>query len=55
MPVRRFPPPWSIEEHREFFVVKDATGLPVGDTSASEKSGHRADIGNWSFVTLRVS
>jgi hypothetical protein len=25
-----------------------------GDTSASEKSGHRADIGNRSFVTHRA-
>jgi hypothetical protein len=23
---RRFPPPWSIEEHTESFIVKDATG-----------------------------
>jgi hypothetical protein len=23
---RRFPPPWSIEEHQESFIVKDATG-----------------------------
>ncbi len=26
MPARRFPPPWTIEEHRESFTVKDATG-----------------------------
>jgi hypothetical protein len=23
---RRFPPPWSIEEHQESFIVKDANG-----------------------------
>jgi hypothetical protein len=23
---RRFPPPWSIEERQESFIVKDATG-----------------------------
>jgi hypothetical protein len=23
---RRFPPPWSIEEHNESFIIKDATG-----------------------------
>jgi hypothetical protein len=23
---RRFPPPWTIEEHGESFIVKDATG-----------------------------
>ena len=26
---RRFPPPWSIEEHQESFIVKDAGGLPL--------------------------
>ena len=26
MPARRFPPPWSIEERTESFIVKDATG-----------------------------
>jgi hypothetical protein len=26
MPTRRFPPPWSIEERQESFIVKDANG-----------------------------
>jgi hypothetical protein len=26
MPARRFPPPWSIEELAECFIVRDATG-----------------------------
>ena len=26
---RRFPPPWSIDERTESFIVKDATGLPI--------------------------
>ena len=26
---RRFPPPWSIEERTESFIVKDATGQPL--------------------------
>ena len=26
---RRFPPPWSIEEHTESFIVHDATGQPL--------------------------
>jgi hypothetical protein len=26
MPNRRFPPPWSIEERQESFMVKDANG-----------------------------
>ncbi len=25
-PMRRFPPPWTIEELQESFIVKDATG-----------------------------
>jgi hypothetical protein len=29
MPARRFPPPWSVEELDESFVVKDATGQPL--------------------------
>ena len=30
MPPRRFPPPWSVEEHEESFVVKDKTGQALG-------------------------
>ena len=26
---RRFPPPWTIDEQTESFIVKDATGLPI--------------------------
>jgi hypothetical protein len=26
---RRFPPPWSIDEQMESFIVKDASGLPI--------------------------
>ena len=30
-PMRRFPPPWTIEEHNDAcFIVKDATGLALG-------------------------
>ena len=29
-PPRRFPPPWSIEEHEESFIVKDKTGQALG-------------------------
>ena len=27
--VRRFPPPWQIEEREEAFIVHDATGQPL--------------------------
>jgi len=27
---RRFPPPWTIEEHTESFIVRDANGQPLG-------------------------
>jgi hypothetical protein len=30
MPSRRFPPPWTIEERTESFIVKDATGQALG-------------------------
>jgi len=30
LPPRRFPPPWSIDEHEESFVVKDTTGQALG-------------------------
>jgi hypothetical protein len=26
IPARRFPPPWSIDEQQESFIVRDATG-----------------------------
>ena len=28
--MRRFPPPWTIEEHTESFIVRDATGQALG-------------------------
>jgi hypothetical protein len=30
LPSRRFPPPWTIEEHTESFIVKDANGQALG-------------------------
>jgi hypothetical protein len=27
---RRFPPPWTIEEHAESFIVRDANGQALG-------------------------
>ena len=38
----RFPPPWSIDEHPESFIVRDATGVALGhfyfDDEASRRS-----------------
>ena len=30
MTTRRFPPPWSIDEHDECFIVRDADGQALG-------------------------
>jgi hypothetical protein len=30
MPPRRFPPPWTIDETVECFIVRDATGQALG-------------------------
>ena len=27
---RRFPPPWTIDEHAESFIVRDANGQALG-------------------------
>jgi hypothetical protein len=27
---RRFPPPWTLDEHPESFIVRDATGQALG-------------------------
>ncbi len=39
---RRFPPLWSIDEHPELFIVRDATGVALGhfyfDDDASRRS-----------------
>jgi hypothetical protein len=42
MPARRFPPPWSVEEGKTYFVVKDSDGqqlayVPFLDRSGGEK------------------
>ena len=30
MPLRRFPPPWTIDETAECFIVRDTTGQALG-------------------------
>ena len=37
LPTRRFPPPWSIDERQELFVVADLTGQPIAYVSFEEE------------------
>jgi hypothetical protein len=42
-PMRRFPPPWTIEEHNNAcFIVKDATGQALGYFYVEEEPGRRS-------------
>ena len=46
-PIKRrgFPPPGSIEEHTEFFIVRDATGQALGYFDFEDEPGRRsADV-----------
>jgi len=38
---RRFPPPWSVDEHDECFIVRDVNGQALWPASTSRRS--RAD------------
>jgi len=43
MPARRFPPPWTIEEHNEAcFIVRDNTGQALGYFYFEEEPGRRS-------------
>jgi hypothetical protein len=40
---RRFPPPWSIDEQTESFIVKDATGLPIAGMNTTDTAAEFFD------------
>lgn len=42
---RRFPPPWTIEEHRESFIVHDATGQPLSYVYFDDEPTRRSVTG----------
>jgi hypothetical protein len=42
MPARRFPPPWSIDEQMESFIVRDASGWPVAHVNYEDDPGRRS-------------
>jgi hypothetical protein len=39
---RRFPPPWSIDEHPESFIVRDATGVALGHFYFDDEATRRS-------------
>ena len=39
---RRFPPPWSVIEHPESFVVTDASGQALAYVYFEDKDGRRS-------------
>jgi hypothetical protein len=42
MPARRFPPPWSVEETPNCFIVRDATGQALSYVYYENEPGRRA-------------
>jgi hypothetical protein len=43
VPARRFPPPWTIEEHNDAcFIVKDAIGQALGYFYFEDEPGRRS-------------
>ena len=37
---RRFPPPWTLDEHDECFIVRDANGQALAYVYFEEEPGH---------------
>jgi hypothetical protein len=42
--IRRFPPPWSVEESGESFQVRDATGQVLGYFYYEDEPSRRSNI-----------
>jgi hypothetical protein len=42
LPPRHFPPPWTIDEHAESFIVRDATGQALGYFYFDDEPGRRS-------------
>ena len=49
---RRFPPPWSLEEHDECFIVRDADGQALGISTLTRSNRARPSTGG-SRATMR--
>ena len=42
MSLRRFPPPWSVEDHDACFIVRDKNGQALGYFYFEEEPGRRS-------------
>jgi len=42
MPSRRLPPPWTIDEHAESFIVHDAVGQALAYVNFDDEPSHRS-------------
>jgi hypothetical protein len=42
MPLRRFPPPWTAEEHNACFIVRDRAGLNLAYVYFQDDPGRRS-------------
>jgi hypothetical protein len=38
---RRFPPPWTLDEHPESFIVRDTTGFALGYFCFDDETSRR--------------
>jgi hypothetical protein len=42
MTARRFPPPWSVDDHLACFIVKDSTGQALAHIYFEDELGRRS-------------